>query len=222
MTPLRSTRLATNPDNVRNWFQRLTGVFALGQFAASTFSHGHEHRVWMAPNAVGRTSAVAPARRNDNRVFIYASNPLRGLVLALHLWLHIHAALPDAEFRVYYGITDAVDRYARKHLPNWDSAGKPMLLRMLQQPGVRYIGAVDHETLERAYTEAGFFLYPTVYPEVGCIACAKAMAFGAIPVTSRCVLPLPAAAKPWARGDPTSRLPSGCATAGGTSRCCRS
>jgi glycosyltransferase involved in cell wall biosynthesis len=44
---------------------------------------------------------------------------------------------------------------------------------------------VDHGTLARGYAAAGFLLYPTSYPETGCVTLMKAQAMGAIPVTSR-------------------------------------
>ncbi|CAN0122181.1 unnamed protein product [Laminaria digitata] len=44
---------------------------------------------------------------------------------------------------------------------------------------------VDHGTLHDAYARAGFVLYPTAFPETGCVSLTKAMAMGAIPITSR-------------------------------------
>jgi len=47
------------------------------------------------------------------------------------------------------------------------------------------IGMVDHETLAEGFAAAGFILYPTTFPETGCITLMKAQAMGAIPITSR-------------------------------------
>ena len=44
---------------------------------------------------------------------------------------------------------------------------------------------VNHTVLAGAYARAGFALYPTTYPETGCVSLMKAQAMGAIPVTSR-------------------------------------
>jgi glycosyltransferase involved in cell wall biosynthesis len=44
---------------------------------------------------------------------------------------------------------------------------------------------VDHSTLSVGFAAAGFILYPTHYPETGCLAVLKAMAMGCVPVTSR-------------------------------------
>ena len=62
-----------------------------------------------------------------------------------------------------------------------------MMLSLLSQDGVVYIGTVDHRTVNKAYARAGFFLYPTTYQETGCISVLRAMSAGAIPITSRLV-----------------------------------
>mmetsp|Transcript_5349 Transcript_5349/g.7366 ORF Transcript_5349/g.7366 Transcript_5349/m.7366 type:complete len:96 (+) Transcript_5349:2-289(+) len=56
---------------------------------------------------------------------------------------------------------------------------------LLKQEGVVYKGMVDHTTLARAYANAGFILYPTVFPETGCVTLMKAQSMGAIPITSK-------------------------------------
>ena len=39
--------------------------------------------------------------------------------------------------------------------------------------------------MAKAYSEHGFYLYPTSFPETGCVALMKALALGAIPITSK-------------------------------------
>lgn len=46
-------------------------------------------------------------------------------------------------------------------------------------------GMVDHEILAQGFASSGFILYPTTFPETGCITLMKAQAMGAIPITSR-------------------------------------
>jgi predicted O-linked N-acetylglucosamine transferase (SPINDLY family) len=52
-------------------------------------------------------------------------------------------------------------------------------------PGVYYRGAVSHEAMSLAWQQTSFFLYPTHFPETGCISMLRAMAGGALPITSR-------------------------------------
>lgn len=44
---------------------------------------------------------------------------------------------------------------------------------------------VHHEDLTDGLLRTGFLLYPSAFPETGCIAVIKAMACGCIPITSR-------------------------------------
>ena len=56
---------------------------------------------------------------------------------------------------------------------------------LMKQDGIEYIGAVNHIELSRQLSQAGFILYPTNFPETGCITVMKAMTQGAIPITSK-------------------------------------
>ena len=56
---------------------------------------------------------------------------------------------------------------------------------LIKQEGVTYVGMVGHAELANAYARAGFVLYPTSFPETGCVALMKAQALGSVPVTSR-------------------------------------
>ena len=59
------------------------------------------------------------------------------------------------------------------------------MLGLLRQEGVEYYGSVNHVDLMIHLSTAGFLVYPTNFPETGCITVMKAMTFGAIPITSR-------------------------------------
>jgi protein O-GlcNAc transferase len=118
--------------------------------------------------------------------FVYGSSPNRGLYHILKAWPRIRAFIPEAQLTVYYGFTPAFLRWARRKMPSFETWKKEMD-NMLTQPGVKYIGLVDHEELAKGYANAGFSLYPTTFSETSCVSLMKAMANGAIPITSRYV-----------------------------------
>lgn len=62
---------------------------------------------------------------------------------------------------------------------------KMSMLRMLQQDGVQYYGPVSHSKLTLGLSQAGFLLYPSRFPETGCITIMRAMVLGVIPISSR-------------------------------------
>ena len=92
--------------------------------------------------------------------------------------------VPNAVLTVFYGFSPSFLKYGRSTIPNFQAWHKSML-DLLRQEGVNYVGMVDHRTLAKAYSEHGFYLYPTSFPETGCVALMKALAMGAVPITSR-------------------------------------
>jgi hypothetical protein len=44
---------------------------------------------------------------------------------------------------------------------------------LLQQAGVHYVGLVNATVLAEYYARSGFLLYPTSFPETGCVAAMK-------------------------------------------------
>ena len=102
----------------------------------------------------------------------------------LLVWPRVKAAIPSAVLKVYYGFSKAVVKWGKQHVPMFDE-WRQEVERLLEQDGVVLEGMVPHDTLAEAYASAGFYLYPTTYPETGCVSVMKAMAMGAIPITSR-------------------------------------
>ena len=156
----------------------------------------------IVPNGIPMRFNPESQGLNDRKIFAYGSNPVRGLEQVLRVWPLIRSAIPDAELRVYYGFPTHVTEQLTKSMG--ESAflqWREMLEELMQQPGVTYIGSVGHAELARAYAAAGFLLYPTNFPETGCITVQKAMAAGAIPITSRYIESvLPVLAGAWDMG----------------------
>ena len=108
---------------------------------------------------------------------MYASAPNRGLYEVLLAWPTIRSHFPTATLSVYYGFSKSFMKYGKSTIPNFEQWHVTML-KMLQQQGVTYVGMVDHNTLATAYANHGFYLYPTSFPETGCVALMKALALG--------------------------------------------
>jgi glycosyltransferase involved in cell wall biosynthesis len=112
---------------------------------------------------------------NHGHVFVYGSSPDRGLDYILAVWPLIRQRIPTAELHVYYGFTDAVKRHLTIQLgpEGFERYYRDVMIKLETLPGVRYHGSVDHTTLKEAYSHAGFLLYPTAFPETGCITAMK-------------------------------------------------
>jgi glycosyltransferase involved in cell wall biosynthesis len=63
-------------------------------------------------------------------------------------------------------------------------AWKPQMKELLGQDGVTEYGLVGSERIARAYKAADIWAYPTGFSEIDCITATKAMAAGAVPITT--------------------------------------
>jgi predicted O-linked N-acetylglucosamine transferase (SPINDLY family)/glycosyltransferase involved in cell wall biosynthesis len=156
----------------------------------------------IVPNGIDMRYFTDMQGSNLANQFVYGSSPVRGLEQLLRIWPLIRAAVYGAVLKVYYGFPVHVSEQLRKSMGNEEfDAWRAEMDRLLGQEGVVYVGAVGHAELARAYAAAGFLLYPTQYPETGCITVQKAMAAGAIPITSRFTSSvLPHLTKDWDMG----------------------
>lgn len=123
--------------------------------------------------------------KNNPHRLIWGSDPQRGLQNLLPWWDYIRERVPDAELHVYYGWTPLFHVHRQQQL----SFGSDHLEKLFQyieeaskKPGIAWMGRVGQSELNRAYSEAGIWAYPTEFPEISCITAMKAQAQGAIPV----------------------------------------
>ena len=93
----------------------------------------------------------------------------------LEAWPRIYAALNgSATLSVLYGLSPAVQKSVLQDSSILDAgAWIAKMQGLLTQPGVRYLGMVNHTLLAAEYADAGFILYPTSFPETGCFALMK-------------------------------------------------
>ncbi|CAM9108296.1 unnamed protein product, partial [Scytosiphon promiscuus] len=139
-------------------------------------------RVASVPNGVD--PSIFRDGVNSPDVFVYGSAPNRGLRAVLAMWPFIRSHVATATLEVYYGFSDTFLKWGQRNIENFGDWLAEMN-HLLRQDGVLFRGMVDHRTLHDAFSRAGFVLYPTAFPETGCLSLIKAMAMGAIPITSR-------------------------------------
>ncbi|GMF26196.1 unnamed protein product [Phytophthora lilii] len=166
------------------------GIFCLSQFHASMFPESFQSKITVSTNAVDPSFFVNGPNYADR--FVYGSAPSRGLYPLLLAWPRIRESIPNAELSVFYGFRPAFIKWGNSQMTNFTAWMNEMDRLLTETPGVRYVGLVNHAQLAKEYSYAGFYLYPTTFSETSCISLMKAMANGAIPITSR----FPASALP--------------------------
>ncbi|CAK4142710.1 unnamed protein product [Aphanomyces euteiches] len=161
-----------------SYMETIDGIFCLSTAHAAVLSEPAKSKV--IPTGNGLTPLAFVSGENLQTHFVYGSSPGRGLETVLEAWPSLRRRIPNATLSVFYGFTPAFVRYAQPS-PSW----RHRMEALLEQDGVTYVGLVDHDTLSHEYSLAGFYLYPTTYPETSCVSIMKAMAAGAIPITSK-------------------------------------
>ncbi|RHZ24175.1 hypothetical protein DYB31_013849, partial [Aphanomyces astaci] len=145
----------------------IDGIFCLSHAHAAGFAPHAALKVIATGNGVVSSPAMADQGINTPTHFVYGSSPSRGLETVLDSWGDIRRRLPTATLHVYYGFTRAFVQFAQP-----SDVWRQRMELLLRQDGI-------------TYAAAGFYLYPTTYPETSCVSIMKAMAHGAIPITSK-------------------------------------
>jgi len=173
--------------------ERVDGIFVLSEFHKSFLSEGAcRDKGRVTPNGIDVKSQFNGGGgdgKNEVGEMVYGSAPNRGLELLLDLWPEIFERLGGGvRLNVYYGFSKSFVEFglSGKLGDGFEKWMEGMLKKLHELEGVEYRGMVSHEELVRAYSDAGYILYPSVYPETGCVTLMKAMCAGAVPVTSRC------------------------------------
>lgn len=120
--------------------------------------------------------------KRDPYRMIYMSANERGLRILYDIWKDVKKEVPQATLDVYYGWDsfDAINRDNPERMM-WKAQ---MVEKANQLDGVTERGRIGQDDLVKEIFKSGVWSYPTFFPEVNCITAQKAMAGGAIPVTS--------------------------------------
>lgn len=148
---------------------------------------------------------IAMTERTDPRTspirLIYTSMPNRGLEILVPVFEQLSQLFDFIE----------LDVYSSFKLYGWESRDaqyQELFDRCNAHPKIRYHGAVDRDTVIRAYQDAHIFAYPSIWPETSCRCLIEAMMAGCL-----CVHPNHAALPDtssgltdWYDGDDTSTV----------------
>ncbi len=122
--------------------------------------------------------SAAPAK-DPNKV-IYASRPERGLKNLLEdVWPRLHRAFPDLRLHIC-GYSVKLDSMPRELEELYRRVGQ----LVETTPGLVVLGSLDKSEYYRHLSESSLMLYPSVFPEVSCLAALEAQALGVPVLTS--------------------------------------
>ena len=160
--------------------QRIHKIFVKSSFHRSLLPHIPSEKFVIIPNGIDAELFECAGYR-DPLLLINTSSAERSLETFLDCFEEIKKQVPNAKAQWAYGwvVWDA-NHAADARMMEW----KTRIQERMKQLGVEECGRISHDQVARLYREANIFAYPSEFPEIDCISLSKAMAAGAIPVTT--------------------------------------
>jgi predicted O-linked N-acetylglucosamine transferase (SPINDLY family) len=160
--------------------ERIDKIFVKSAFHRSLYANVPEDKFIIVPNGIDAQLFEAACNR-DPMLLINTSSADRSLEAFLDCFEQIKQQVPEAkaEWAYGWGVWDdfhAVDPVKMQ----W----KARMQQRMQQLGVVERGRISHDEVAQLYRSANIFAYPSEMAEIDCISLSKAMAAGAIPITT--------------------------------------
>lgn len=159
---------------------KLSKIFVKSHFHRSLFPNVEDEKFVVVPNGIDAERFNKKITKNPY-LMINTSSPDRGLNVAMDLFAEVKKQVPEAKFKWAYGwnVFDAVYSDDKEKM-DW----KEMIVKKFEATGAENLGRLGHEDVADLYLQATIFAYPSEFAEIDCISLTKAMASGAVPVTT--------------------------------------
>ena len=160
--------------------EKLYKIFVKSTFHRSLYPSIADEKFVIVPNGIDTTLFGGNSGR-DPRLVINTSSADRSLEGFLDCFEEIKKQVPDAEAQWAYGwgVWDTVP-FDKLQRAEW----KAEIVARIKALGVKELGRISHDEIAKLYQRANIFAYPSEFAEIDCISLSKAMAGGAIPVTT--------------------------------------
>ncbi len=160
--------------------QRIHRIFVKSRFQRSLYPGIPDEKFIIVPNGIDAKLFEGAADR-DPLLFVNTSSADRSLEAFLDCFEEIRKQVPNAKAQWAYGwgVWDSFYASDAQKL-QW----KTKMQERMKELGVQERGRLSHDEIARLYHMANIFAYPSEFTEIDCISLSKAMAAGAIPVTT--------------------------------------
>ena len=160
--------------------KNITKIFVKSKFHRSLYPDIPDDKFVIIPNGIDEKVFEQKLERNLN-LLINTSSPDRGLSVLVDLFKEVKKQVPKAQLKWAYGwnVFDAVHIENTKVM-EW----KDNIIKKMKEAGVENLGRISHNEVAKLYLTANIFAYPSEFAEIDCISLSKAIAGGAIPVTT--------------------------------------
>lgn len=159
--------------------KRIEKVFVKSNFHRSLFPNIPDEKIITIPNGIDYKSFGK--FKKDEKLIINTSSPERSLSAFIDICEEVKKQIPDIKCKWAYGwgVFDVVHS-DNEEIMEW----KQKQIQRMKEIGIEELGRISHNEVAELYKKAGIFLYPSEFAEIDCISLTKAMAGGAIPITT--------------------------------------
>ena len=160
--------------------QRIHGIFVKSMFQRSLYPGIPDEKFIIIPNGIDAKLFEGAADR-DPLLLVNTSSADRSLEAFLDCSEQIKKQVPNvkAQWAYGWGVWDSFYASDAQKL-QW----KTKMQERMKELGVEERGRLSHDEIARLYHKANIFAYPSEFTEIDCISLSKAMAAGAIPITT--------------------------------------
>ncbi len=164
----------------RDRLHKIDRIFVKSRFHRSLYPQVPDEKFVILPNGIDARVFENNCDR-DPLLMINTSSADRSLEAYLDCFEEIKKQVPHAKAQWAYGwgAWDSIQSMNAQRV-EW----KAKLQRRMKELGVDELGRINHDEIAKLYRKANVFAYPSEMAEIDCISLTKAMAAGAIPVTT--------------------------------------
>jgi len=160
--------------------KRIDRIFVKSRFHRSLYPGIPDEKFVILPNGIDAKLFEGDGDR-DPMLLINTSSADRSIEAFLDCFEEIKKRVPEAKAQWAYGWGVWDYKYSSvAPLMDW----KAKMLRRMQALGVEDLGRISHGEVAELYRKANIFAYPSEFAEIDCISLSKAMAAGAVPITT--------------------------------------
>ncbi len=159
---------------------RITKIFVKSKFHRELYPLIPDEKFVIIPNGIDST-LFSETIEKDPYLMVNTSAPDRSASVLAEVFKKIKDKVPEAKLVWAYGWkTFEIVNNDDLKIMEW----KKNVQEKLKDAGVVELGRISHTEVAELYKKAKIFLYPTSFAEIDCISASKAMASGAIPITT--------------------------------------
>jgi len=160
--------------------KRVTRIFVKSKYQRDLFPKVPDEKFTILPNGIDPSIFQEPVER-DLKLVVNTSAPNRGIAALTDMATRIKAEVPDARIVWAYGWGTFTNGFqGNEKVLKW---AEDLRARM-KENGIEDVGRLSHSEVAKLYLKANVWAYPSGFGEIDCISLSKAMAAGAVPVTT--------------------------------------